>query len=202
MNHVYQRDFKQNFGTLFTNYQVNTGHATAYWDTGFSNVLVKLQVGQYLAGDRGVTMDISRRFNNGVMMGAYATKTNVSAAQFGEGSFDKGVYLSLPFDVMLPKFSERSATIAWQPLTRDGGARLVRANPLYNLTSGRDARAFQYESPQAPRVVTARLDEKIYTTPAALTHELTAEPLTAAVSRSASYVGNQLTHPQSKEPWL
>lgn len=202
VNHVYQRDFKQNFGTLFTNYQVNTGHATAYWDTGLSNVLVKLQVGQYLAGDRGVTMDISRSFNNGVMVGAYATKTNVSAAQFGEGSFDKGVYVTLPFDVMLPKFSDRSATIVWQPLTRDGGARLARANPLYNLTSGRDARAFQYESPQAPSVVTARADEKTYAVPVDLNKELTAEPLTVAVSRSASYVSDQLTHPQSKEPWL
>jgi membrane-associated phospholipid phosphatase len=200
VNRVHQRDFKQNFA--LRDYQVNTGHATAYWDTGVSDVLLKLQVGQYLAGDRGVTVDMSRSFKNGVTIGAYATKTNVSAVQFGEGSFDKGVYLSLPFDVMLPKYSERSATIAWQPLTRDGGARLARANPLYNLTSGRDARAFRFESPQNHDVVKVRQDEQTFVTPIALEKELTAEPITTSVSRSVSYVGAQLTHSQSKEPWL
>jgi membrane-associated phospholipid phosphatase len=183
-------------------YSVNTGHATAYWDTGFSDVLVKLQVGQYLAGDRGVTLDVSRAFNNGVMVGAFATKTNVSALQFGEGSFDKGVYVSFPFDVMLPKYSDKSATVVWNPLTRDGGARLGRANPLYNMTSGRDKRAYQYESPQPVTVSNARTDEATYQTPAELRRELTAESIASSVGNSIAYAGKQLTHPQSAEPWL
>ncbi len=200
VNRVQQRDFNQNFA--LRDYKVNTGHATAYWDTGVSDILLKLQVGQYLAGDRGATLDISRRFNNGILLGAFATKTNVSALQFGEGSFDKGLYLSFPFDVMLPKYSDKSVTVSWQPLTRDGGVRLNRANPLYNLTSGRDVKAFHFESPPAPSTQNARADEQTFAVPLKLSQELTAEPLTASVSRSIAYAGDQLTHPQSKEPWL
>ncbi|TAK49266.1 MAG: YjbH domain-containing protein, partial [Betaproteobacteria bacterium] len=103
VNAVKQRDFHQNFA--FRDYRTVTGHATWYWDTGWHDVLAKVSVGRYLAKDSGVTVDVSRTFRNGVSVGAFATKTNVSAAQFGEGSFDKGVYLSIPFDVMLTRSS-------------------------------------------------------------------------------------------------
>jgi membrane-associated phospholipid phosphatase len=197
---VYQRDFNQNFA--LRNYSVNTGHATAYWDTGFSDVLLKLQVGQYLAGDRGATMDISRRFNNGVVLGAYATKTNVSAAQFGEGSFDKGIYLSMPFDVMLPKYSDQAASGTWQPLTRDGGARLARANTLYNVTSARDGRAFQFGPPVSSSVANRKADDRMFVAPEALTKELHTPSIAESVVRSANHAAEQLTHPASQTPWL
>ena len=145
INHVRQRDFAQDFG--LRDYKVNTGHATLYWDTGWNGVQARVSVGQYLAGDRGVSIDISRRFDNGVTIGAYATKTNVSAARFGEGSFDKGIYISLPFDALLPRSSKFSANFTWAPLVRDGGAKLGRINPLYEMTTSRDPRAFSFSPP-------------------------------------------------------
>jgi len=69
-----------------------------------------------------------------VKMGAFATKTNVSAAQFGEGSFDKGVYVNIPFDALLTRSSTNIASVIWHPLTRDGGAILNREFPLFGLT--------------------------------------------------------------------
>lgn len=143
-NHVRQRDFRQNLG--FRDYAVNTGHATMYWDTGWNDVQVNLSVGRYLAGDVGATLEVKRTFRNGVAMGAWATKTNVSAAQFGEGSFDKGIYVTVPFDVMLPQSSPGAGSVVWNPLTRDGGARLARQFPLYELTRLRDRRALQWRS--------------------------------------------------------
>lgn len=142
VNHVRQRDFQQNLS--FRDYSVNTGHATLYWDTGWNDVQVKLSAGRYLAGDRGATLDVKRVFANGVALGGWATKTNVSASEFGEGSFDKGIYVSIPFDVMLPKSTPGSGTIAWSPLTRDGGARLSRRFTLYDLTRQRDPRALAF----------------------------------------------------------
>ena len=142
LNHVRQRDFRQNLA--FRDYSVNTGHATMYWDTGWNDVQVNLSLGRYLAGDIGATLEVRRTFNNGVSVGAWATKTNVSAAQFGEGSFDKGIYVTVPFDVMLPKSSPGAGSIAWNPLTRDGGARLGRQFPLYELTRQRDRRALAW----------------------------------------------------------
>ncbi|RZI83765.1 MAG: YjbH domain-containing protein [Rubrivivax sp.] len=139
VNRVRQRDFEQDFG--LRDYEVITGHLTAYWDTGWHDVVAKLSVGQYLAGDRGATLDVSRVFGNGVAMGAYATRTDVSAERFGEGSFDKGVYVTIPFDAMLPKSGPSSASIVYAPLLRDGGARLNRRFTLFDLTSTRDPRA-------------------------------------------------------------
>jgi hypothetical protein len=149
-NRVRQRAFDQRLD--FMDYQVTTGHATVYWDTGWNNVSVRASVGQYLAGDRGGTLDVSRRFNNGVVVGAYATKTNVSSAQFGEGSFDKGIYISFPFDAILPRSTSTSGTILWQPLLRDGGAKLGRSQSLFSLTSTRDSRAFEIQPTKTPVV--------------------------------------------------
>lgn len=71
---------------------MTTGHLTAYWDTGWQDVLAKVSFGRYLAGDAGVTVDLSRVFGNGVKIGAYATKTDASAEQFGEGSGQGHLY--------------------------------------------------------------------------------------------------------------
>lgn len=145
INHVRQRDFEQDFG--LRDYKVNTGHATLYWDTGWNGVRATISVGQYLAGDRGLTLSVSKSFDNGVVLGAYATKTNVSAREFGEGSFDKGIYVAVPFDAILPRSSKFTAAFNWSPLIRDGGARLGRINPLYDMTSVRDSKAFSIGAP-------------------------------------------------------
>lgn len=145
VNHVRQRGYAQHFS--LRDYQVNTGHATLYWNTGWNGVLVRVSAGQYLAGDRGVTVDVARRFENGLTIGAYATKTNVSSAQFGEGSFDKGIYLSIPLDAILPRSSRALVGFNWSPLTRDGGARLGQAVSLYDLTYIRDPEAFRFGPP-------------------------------------------------------
>ena len=48
----------------------------------------------------GATAD-SRHFDSGVIVGAFATVTDVSANDYGEGSFTKGIYRlnSVGFDV-------------------------------------------------------------------------------------------------------
>lgn len=147
INSVKQRDFEQDFG--LRDYQVNTGHATLYWDTGFEDILVKTSVGQYLAGDKGATVDLSRVFDNGVKMGAFFTRTNVSAEQFGEGSFDKGVYVTLPFDAFFTQSVAGTANLVFNPLTRDGGAKLSRSVELYDFTNARDPRLLTYTNPAA-----------------------------------------------------
>ena len=139
INRVRQRQF--NMWTSMQNYAVTTGHVTAYWDTGVQDILVKLSGGKYLAGDIGGTLDLSRVFQNGVKVGAYATRTNVNYAQFGEGSFDKGVYISVPFDAFFARHSDSSANLLFTPLIRDGGAMLMRKYRLYDMTRTRDDRA-------------------------------------------------------------
>lgn len=148
LNAVRQRNFDQKFG--LRDYRALTGHVTAYIETGWNDVIAKVSAGQYLAKDRGLTVDLSRRFSNGVVFGAFATKTNVSAAQFGEGSFDKGIYFSIPLSAMFTRSTPDIGIFAWNPLTRDGGAKLNRSFTLYEMTKVRDPRALSIAPPAGP----------------------------------------------------
>lgn len=131
VNAVQQRGFDRAFSLL--PYKVMTGHLTSYYQLPFYNLLSKVSVGQYLAGDRGVTVDISRQFKSGIILGGFATKTNVSAARYGEGSFNKGVYISIPLDLFSMRSTVQRARLSWTPLTRDGGQPLARKYGLYDL---------------------------------------------------------------------
>jgi hypothetical protein len=132
-NKVRMRDFHQNF--QFQELKADTGHITGYWETPIEGISTSLSYGQYLAGDRGMTLTLSKVFNNGTTISAYITKTNVPAEVFGEGSFDKGIAWVIPFDAFLTSHSRYSAGWSWKPLVRDGGARLIRPVNLFAETS-------------------------------------------------------------------
>ncbi|MCG8706873.1 YjbH domain-containing protein [Brenneria sp. 4F2] len=133
VNYVKQRDWDNIMKTA--DYDVVTGHLTAYWELPFvEGAVAKVSVGRYLAGDKGVTLDLSRRFDSGIVAGAFATKTNVSASEYGEGSFTKGFYISIPFDLMLSEPTVKRGAVGWVPLTRDGGQMLQRRTSLYGVT--------------------------------------------------------------------
>lgn len=136
LNQVRQRDW--NDSMKMADYSVTTGHATGYWQPWFADeFLVKVSLGRYLAGDKGGTMDISRRFASGITAGAYATLTNVSSHDYGEGSFTKGFYISVPLDLMSTRPTNTRAKFNWEPLTRDGGQPLQKRYSLYDLTGSR-----------------------------------------------------------------
>ena len=82
-------------------------------------------------------MEIGRRFASGIEVGGFATLTNVSAAQFGEGSFDKGLYVRIPLSLFGADSRGRGGVLI-RPIQRDGGQRLSVDNPLWEVT--RDGR--------------------------------------------------------------
>ncbi|WP_252732133.1 YjbH domain-containing protein [Paraglaciecola arctica] len=136
INYVQQRSYESDFE--FFDYKVLTGHANIYWKPPFlPDTQLTLKVGQYLAKDRGVTVDIAKRFDSGMIIGAYAAFTNVSAAEYGEGSFTKGFYLSIPFDLFSLKPAKGRGGLPWIPIGRDGGQALVRPITLYDTTQER-----------------------------------------------------------------
>ena len=90
-NYVKQRDFRQLFS--LRDYSVETSHINFYYLTPISDLVLNYAYGKYLAGDVGYTINLFRKFNNGSKMGAFFTRTDLSFEDFGEGSFDKGVYL-------------------------------------------------------------------------------------------------------------
>ena len=131
INRVRQRAFDQRFN--FLDYQVTTGHLNLYYKLPFAKLLGEVHAGQFLAGDRGAQFALSRQFDSGVRVGAWATFTNVSAADFGEGSFDKGFFITVPYELFLVNSTRRGGTFGFRPLTRDGGQRLSVGPRLYPL---------------------------------------------------------------------
>ena len=129
---VKQRDFNRLLG--FQNYSVITGHITAYYQSPWYGLNFQVRGGEYLAGDRGVTVEVSRRFSTGVEIGAFFTKTNVSAAQFGEGSFDKGILIRIPLGWALPIETQAQYALDLRPIQRDGGQTLAGDATLYDDT--------------------------------------------------------------------
>ncbi|MFB2777566.1 YjbH domain-containing protein [Shewanella mangrovisoli] len=159
VNYVKQRDPDSMFGFFEDEHQFDpitnrpyrvqtgtlTGHATAYYQPDwFPNTLLRVSAGQYLTEDKGITVDFSKQFDSGVIVGAFATKTNLSSEEYGEGSFTKGFYISVPFDLMTIKSTHSRAFLSWMPLTRDGGQMLGRKYNLFDVT---DARAPWYTRP-------------------------------------------------------
>lgn len=136
VNRVRKRDFDQLFS--FRDYEVTTGHVSAYYEftQGFT---AQLDVGRYLAGDTGATVSLTREFANGWRIGAYATKTDLSAEEFGEGSFDKGISLSIPLSWATGTPSRDRASTTLRSLSRDGGARVDVSGRLYDRV--RDAQS-------------------------------------------------------------
>ncbi len=122
---VKKRDYMMRFGTL--DYRNVTSHLNFYYrNYGRIPFDAKISFGEYLAGDEGLTLDLSRSFSNGTKFGIFASFTDVSADQFGEGSFDKGIYFNIPIFGNLVNYS-------WRPLTKDPGAKLNRKHSLYDL---------------------------------------------------------------------
>ena len=137
LNYVQLRDSAQDFsfeshttpgGTIP---HVN-GHVSAYYefDKGYN---ANIHAGRYLAGDWGATFEFSRQFNNGWLIGAFATLTDVSAEQFGEGSFDKGIFFRIPFGWIIGNETKRGYGNVIRPIQRDGGQRLNVPTRLYGL---------------------------------------------------------------------
>ena len=143
VNYVQKRDFSRNFDLL--NYRTSTAFLSLYYASPFYNYDFSLHIGRYLAKDKGITIDVRRSFDNGVSIGAFATFTNVSSREYGEGSFDKGLFIKIPFDLFIKSNTRQSFGTMVRSIQRDGGQMLegfdgtiwhnlrsVRFDNLYN----------------------------------------------------------------------
>jgi Exopolysaccharide biosynthesis protein YbjH len=129
LSHVWQRNFDQGLG--FQDYNVTTGHLSLYYKLPWHGLEATVHGGRYLAGDWGATFQLARRFKGGITVGGFFTLTDASAADFGEGSFDKGFFFSIPLNAMLPYSSRSALNTVFRPLTSDGGQMLNVGPKLY-----------------------------------------------------------------------
>lgn len=128
IHQVRKRDYDMKLDLL--EYETTVGHLSAYYDVG-GMFNLEINAGRYLAGDWGATTTISRKFGSGWEVGGYATLTDVPFNVFGEGSFDKAIFVSLPIDWITSSPNKTRRSLILRPITRDGGANLASARKLY-----------------------------------------------------------------------
>jgi len=119
-------------GLGFQDYDTVTGYLSAYYSLG-NGFHTQVDAGRYLAGDWGATFALDREFDNGWKVGAYVTLTDMPFDEFGEGSFDKGIRITVPTDFFLGTASRREVSTNLASLSRDGGARLEIEDRLYDV---------------------------------------------------------------------
>jgi hypothetical protein len=129
---VRQRSYRQLFSSR--DYKTLTGHINLYYKEPRTRVLLHLKGGRYLAEDSGFTFNVSRAFRSGLNMGVFFSLTDISKAEFGEGSFDKGFFFNIPIQVFFDKYSRGITGFGLRPLTRDGAQYLVHAMPLWSTS--------------------------------------------------------------------
>ena len=133
-NQVKKRDYNQKFS--FLDYEATMPRINVAYYHPQSNILTKWSYGKYLARDTGYTLDISRRMPSGWNAGFFFSQTNVSAEQFGEGSFDKGFYFNIPLSIFSKGYNKNVRGLRLRTMTRDGGQQLELQNRLIDSFYG------------------------------------------------------------------
>jgi membrane-associated phospholipid phosphatase len=131
---VQQRGFKGWFDKR--DYQTFTGFAALHYKLPYDTT-VTARAGRFLAKDEGVRLEFKRRFPSGFEIGAWYARTNgrdiTNPGTPTSPYHDKGVFISVPFNIMLPMDSQNTASVALSPWTRDVGQMVSSPGDLYDL---------------------------------------------------------------------
>jgi len=101
------------------------------------DITATARAGRFLARDEGVRFELKRRLPSGVEIGAWYTKTNghdiTSPGSPTNPYNDKGVFVSVPLNIMLPFDSQTVAGVGLAPWTRDVGQMVASPGDLYDM---------------------------------------------------------------------
>ena len=101
------------------------------------DITVTARAGRFLAKDTGVRMEFKRRFQSGIEVGAWYTHTNgndiTSPGTPSKPYQDRGIFLSVPLNSMLPMDTQSTAGFAIAPWTRDVGQMVASPGDLYDM---------------------------------------------------------------------
>ncbi|WP_323140477.1 YjbH domain-containing protein [Massilia phyllosphaerae] len=129
-----QRGYKGWFDKL--DYKTVTAIGALHYKLPY-DITATARAGRFLAKDEGVRVEFKRRFQSGMELGIWYTRTNgkdiTNPGSPTNPYHDKGVFLSVPLNIMLPQDSQAIAGVALSPWTRDVGQMVASPGDLYNL---------------------------------------------------------------------
>lgn len=103
------------------------------------NATATVRAGRFLARDNGVRVEFKRRFRSGVELGGWYSYTDAKdltgpALNEGGGPYrDKGIFASIPFDIMLPKDTAARGNLSLSPWARDVGQMVRSPGDLHDI---------------------------------------------------------------------
>jgi hypothetical protein len=104
-----------------------------YYDWKYAEIAFRVSGGKFLANDWGVRGEVTRYFPSGMTLSVWYTWTNGKDRINGKTYYDKGVMISMPFDIFYT-YSQRSrwnyGMSAW---LRDVGVEATTGLHLYEL---------------------------------------------------------------------
>lgn len=113
------------------------------------DITVTARAGRFLAKDTGVRLEFKRRFQSGIEVGAWYTHTNgndiTTPGTPSKPYQDRGVFLSVPLNSMLPMDTQANAGFALSPWTRDVGQMVASPGDLYDLIERPRADMLSYD---------------------------------------------------------
>jgi membrane-associated phospholipid phosphatase len=128
---VKQRDFD---GWGWRDYSTVTALASYHQRLVFG-LTGTVRAGRFLAKDEGARFEIKRRFRSGFEVGAWYTWTNgndiTPPGSPGNPYHDKGVWMRIPLETMLPADTQAEAVVGFSPWTRDVGQMVLSPRDLY-----------------------------------------------------------------------
>jgi Exopolysaccharide biosynthesis protein YbjH len=117
-----QRDFSSPF--QLRDYRTVSGFVSGHVELP-SNITATLRYGRFLAQDKGSRFELKRELPSGVQMGFWFSSTNgndiTSPGSVSKPYQDKGIFLTLPLDVVSNQYSRRGVNMVLSPWTRDVG---------------------------------------------------------------------------------
>ena len=120
-----ENDWKDYYKTAFVNTRLNIPE----YDT-----TIELNSGQFLAGDRGTRITVSKSFNGVILSAWYSiTDTSVFTNDYNQGYHDKGIAISIPIRLFKGADSRTSYGTGISPWTRDVAQDIRHYNPLFDF---------------------------------------------------------------------
>lgn len=133
---VHKRDPDSKFAKTMNRDGTYTGHLNLYYELPKQDMTAYLKLGQYLREDRGGTLGVINKFDNGSSLEAYATVTNQTDTSFfaNKTNLFGGVRFNLPLG-NIPYIMDGTETrLATEPFARDSGQILDNPQALYKVT--------------------------------------------------------------------
>jgi hypothetical protein len=134
LEYARQRDF-DGFG--FLDYDTVTAIAAFHYRFPDRGITATVRGGVFLAGDEGYRFELRRRLRSGVNFGFWYTVTNgndiTGPGAPGDPYYDKGVFITLPLRMTLPRDTQASGGFSLSPWARDVGQMLRFPTDVYRV---------------------------------------------------------------------